>query len=47
MTREEILHEYEAATCLSEWALEQQRLLDKYIEIAEKHYGEALKDAES
>lgn len=32
-------------TCLSKWALEQQKLLDEYIEIAEKHYGEALKDA--
>ena len=31
-------------TCLFEWALEQQKLLDKYMEIAEKHYGEALKD---
>ena len=31
-------------TCLSEWALDQQKLLDEYIEIAEKHYGEALKD---
>lgn len=29
-------------TCLSEWALAQQKLLDEYIEIAEKHYGEAL-----
>ena len=31
-------------TCLSKWALEQQKLLDEYIEIAKKHYGEALKD---
>ena len=31
-------------TCLSEWALEQQKLLDEYIEIAARHYGEVLKD---
>ena len=31
-------------TCLSEWAQEQQKLLAEYIEIAEKHYGEVLKD---
>lgn len=32
-------------TCLSEWALEQQKLLDTYyIEIVEKNYGEAMKD---
>ena len=31
-------------TCLSGWALEQQKMLDKYLEIAEKYYGEALKD---
>ena len=31
-------------SCLSEWALEQQKLLDEYIEISEKCYGEALKD---
>ena len=30
--------------CLSEWAQEQQKLLDEYMEISEKHYGEALKD---
>ena len=29
--------------CLSEWALEQQKLIDEYLKIAEKHYGEALK----
>ena len=29
---------------LSEWAQEQQKLLDEYMEISEKHYGEALKD---
>lgn len=29
--------------CLSEWALEQQKMLDEYLEIVEKHYGEALK----
>ena len=27
--------------CLSEWIMEQQRLLDKYIEISEKRYGGA------
>ena len=31
-------------TCLSEWALEQQKLFDEYIEISERHYGEALDD---
>lgn len=31
-------------SCLSEWALEQQKLLDEYIEISEKCYGEAMKD---
>ena len=30
--------------CLSEWAQEQQKLLDEYMEISEKHYGEAMKD---
>ena len=30
--------------CLSEWAREQQKLLDEYMEISEKHYGEAMKD---
>lgn len=32
-------------SCLSEWALEQQKLLDEYIEISEKCYGEGLNDA--
>ena len=31
-------------SCLSEWALEQQKLLDDYIEISEKCYGEGLND---
>lgn len=31
-------------SCLSEWALEQQKLLDEYIEISEKCYGEGLND---
>lgn len=34
-------------TCLSGWALEQQKLLDEYSGIAEKYYGEALKDGSS
>lgn len=38
------LEDFCSFTCLSEWALEQQKLLDEYIEIAGKHYAEALKD---
>lgn len=34
-------------SCLSEWALEQQKLLDEYIEISEKCYGEGLNDGKS
>lgn len=31
-------------SCLAEWALEQQKMIDEYLKIAEKHYGEVLND---
>ena len=38
------LEDFCSCACLSDWALEQQKMLDEYLEIAEKHCGEALKD---